>query len=71
MHVCFAQLQLGCVVVDAPIPLNVLLAITYATFVKGDQANFEINAASGVEASELYPEVKNTTVEEYLDQIAV
>ncbi|KAK9219865.1 hypothetical protein WN943_008512 [Citrus x changshan-huyou] len=56
---------------DAQIPLNVLLAITYATFVKGDQANFEINTASGVEASELYPEVKNTTVEEYLDQIAV
>lgn len=34
---------------------------------KGDQTNFEIEASFGVEASELYPEVKYTTVDEYLN----
>jgi hypothetical protein len=30
--------------------------------------NFEIDPSWGLEASELYPDVKYTTVEEYLDQ---
>ncbi|KAK6115328.1 hypothetical protein DH2020_007597 [Rehmannia glutinosa] len=34
----------------------------------GDQTYFEIEPSFGVEASELYPDVKYTTVEEYLDQ---
>jgi hypothetical protein len=34
--------------------------------VKGDDTNFEIEASFGVEASELYPEVKCTSVDEYL-----
>ncbi|CAN1769662.1 Phenylcoumaran benzylic ether reductase POP1 [Linum perenne] len=37
-------------------------------FVKGDQTNFDIEPAWGVESSELYPDVKYTTVEEYLSQ---
>lgn len=53
---------------EAPIPLNVVLAINHSVFVKGDQTNFEIEPSFGVEASQLYPDVKYTTVDEYLDQ---
>ncbi|XVE93648.1 hypothetical protein REPUB_Repub01dG0212200 [Reevesia pubescens] len=53
---------------EATIPLNVILAISHSVFVKGDHTNFEIEQSFGVEASELYPDVKYTTVEEYLDQ---
>ncbi|NP_001313018.1 phenylcoumaran benzylic ether reductase TP7 [Nicotiana tabacum] len=50
----------------SPMPLPVILAINHATFVKGDQTNFKIEPSFGVEASELYPDVKYTTVEDYL-----
>ncbi|XP_039069121.1 uncharacterized protein LOC120215519 [Hibiscus syriacus] len=53
---------------EAPFPNNVLLAIEHSVFVKGDQTNFEIEPSFGVEASELYPDVKYTTVEEYLSR---
>ena len=50
-------------------PLNLLLlSIAHSTFVKGNLRDFEIKASNGVEASELYPEVKYTTIDEYLDQ---
>ncbi|KAL1308988.1 hypothetical protein HN51_051634 [Arachis hypogaea] len=49
-------------------PLNVVLSITHAVYVKGDQTNFEIEESFGVEASQLYPDVKYTTVDEYLSQ---
>ncbi|KAM3709584.1 hypothetical protein ACJW31_02G182700 [Castanea mollissima] len=50
-------------------PLNLLLlSIAHSTFVKGNVGDFEIKASNDVEASELYPEVKYTTVDEYLDQ---
>ncbi|KAL1349420.1 hypothetical protein HN51_025923 [Arachis hypogaea] len=49
-------------------PLNVVLSITHAVYVKGDQTNFEIEESFGVEASQLYPDVKYTTVDEYLNQ---
>lgn len=53
---------------EAPIPLNVVLAISHSVFVKGDHTNFEIDPSFGVEASELYPDVKYTTVDEYLNR---
>ncbi|KAI3982660.1 hypothetical protein MKX01_021417 [Papaver californicum] len=53
---------------EAPIPINVVLSITHSVYVKGDQTYFEIEPSFGVEASELYPDVKYTTVDEYLDQ---
>lgn len=53
---------------EAPIPLNVILSISHSVFVKGDQTNFKIESSFGVEASELYPDVKYTTVDEYLSQ---
>ncbi|KAF2290091.1 hypothetical protein GH714_029926 [Hevea brasiliensis] len=51
---------------EAEFPLNIIYALGHSVFVKGDQTNFEIEASFGVEASELYPEVKYTTVDEYL-----
>ncbi|OMO75101.1 NmrA-like protein [Corchorus olitorius] len=53
---------------ESPIPINVVLAINHSIFVKGDHTNFEIEPSFGFEASELYPEVKYTTVEEYLSR---
>ncbi|CAI9777844.1 unnamed protein product [Fraxinus pennsylvanica] len=53
---------------ESPIPVNVILSINHSIFVKGDQTYFEIEPSFGVEASELYPDVKYTTVEEYLDR---
>jgi hypothetical protein len=44
------------------------LALFHCVFVKGDHTNFKIEPSFGVEASELYPDVKYTTVDEYLDQ---
>ncbi|KAK4804925.1 hypothetical protein SAY86_004742 [Trapa natans] len=52
---------------ESVIPINIFLSINHSIFVKGDQT-FEIDPSFGVEASELYPDVKYTTVEEYLDQ---
>ncbi|CAI0377545.1 unnamed protein product [Linum tenue] len=49
-------------------PLNVILAIGHSVFVKGDHTNFEIEPSFGVEASELYPDVEYSTVDEYLTQ---
>ncbi|XP_034681736.1 phenylcoumaran benzylic ether reductase Pyrc5-like isoform X2 [Vitis riparia] len=54
--------------IQASFPLNVILSISHSVFIKGDHTNFEIEPSFGVEASELYPDVKYTTVDEYLDQ---
>nr|XP_043636514.1 eugenol synthase 1-like isoform X2 [Erigeron canadensis] len=53
---------------DSTFPMNVALAISHAIFVKGDLTNFEIDSSFGIEATELYPDVKYTTVNEFLDQ---
>ncbi|KAI3704026.1 hypothetical protein L1987_74231 [Smallanthus sonchifolius] len=53
---------------ESPFPNNLMLSISHSTFVKGEQTNFEIKPSFGAEASELYPDVKYTTVDEYLDR---
>ncbi|MBA0759600.1 hypothetical protein Gotri_022459 [Gossypium trilobum] len=53
---------------ESPIPINIVLAISHSIFVNGDCTNFEIDPSFGYEASELYPEVKYTTVEEGLSR---
>ncbi|CBI37669.3 hypothetical protein VitviT2T_003333 [Vitis vinifera] len=55
---------------EAEFPVNVIMAISHSVFIEGDQTNFEIEPSFGVEASELYPDVKYTTVDEYLNQFA-
>ncbi|XP_048561141.1 isoflavone reductase homolog IRL-like [Triticum urartu] len=54
---------------EAAYPLNMMLSHSLSVFVRGDQANFDIEASFGVEATELYPDVKYTTVDEYLDRL--
>ncbi|WJZ83673.1 hypothetical protein VitviT2T_003335 [Vitis vinifera] len=54
---------------EASAPLNAILSIDHSVFIKGDQTNFEIEPSFGVEASELYPDVKYTTVDELLNQL--
>lgn len=48
--------------------MSIVLAISHSVFVKGDQTNFKIEPSFGVEASELYPDVKYTSVDEYLQK---
>ena len=54
---------------EAAYPLNMMLSHSLSVFVRGDQANFDIEPSFGVEATELYPDVKYTTVDEYLDRL--
>ncbi|PON74012.1 Hopanoid-associated sugar epimerase [Trema orientale] len=51
---------------ESTFPLNLILSIGHATFVKGDASIFKTEDPSGVDATELYPDVKYTTVDEYL-----
>lgn len=53
---------------EASFPLNMALSISYPVFVKGDHTNFEIDPSFGVEASQVYPDVKYTPVDEILNQ---
>ncbi|XP_006349596.1 isoflavone reductase homolog [Solanum tuberosum] len=52
---------------EASFPLNLALSISCPAFVKGEQTNFEIDPSFGVEASEVYPDVKYTPVDEILN----
>lgn len=49
-------------------PLNTVIDFCYSAYIKGDHTGFEINPSIGVEASQLYPDVKYTTVDEYLNR---
>ncbi|KAI4364806.1 hypothetical protein MLD38_020850 [Melastoma candidum] len=53
---------------EASFPQKVVLSISHSVFVLGDQTNFTIEDSFGVEASELYRDIKYTTVDEYLNQ---
>jgi len=48
-------------------PNNYLLALYHSQQIRGD-AVYEIDPTKDVEASEAYPHVKYTTVDEYLNQ---
>ncbi|KAK7406729.1 hypothetical protein VNO78_08359 [Psophocarpus tetragonolobus] len=52
---------------ESSFPNNYLLALYHSQQIKGD-AVYEIDPAKDVEASEAYPYVKYTTVDEYLNQ---
>ncbi|GJV12522.1 retrotransposon protein, putative, ty1-copia subclass [Tanacetum coccineum] len=63
--------QLLKLIQESTFPMNIALAIGHSIFVKGDLTNFEIDPSFGVEATELYPDVKYTTVDEYLDRFVL
>lgn len=49
-----------------PFPENIPVAILHNIFIKGDQVSFELTA-NDLEASELYPDYKYTSVDKLLD----
>ncbi|XP_010459630.1 PREDICTED: isoflavone reductase homolog P3-like isoform X2 [Camelina sativa] len=49
-------------------PMDFLVGLIHTVLVRGDLTSFTIDPSSGVEASELYPEVKYTSVDEFLNQ---
>lgn len=50
--------------------MNLFLSIGHATYIKGEHTKLEMDdPSSGVDAVELYPDVKYTTVDEYLDRL--
>ncbi|KAK3022143.1 hypothetical protein RJ639_045282 [Escallonia herrerae] len=53
---------------EAPDSAKLLLSNGHCVYIKGDQTNFEIEPTFGVEASQLYPDVSYTTVDDYLDR---
>ncbi|KAJ4809825.1 Isoflavone reductase-like protein [Rhynchospora pubera] len=55
-------------ILESPFPLNIVLDVCYSAYVKGGHTGFEIDPAVAVEASELYPDVKYTTIDEYLNR---
>ncbi|KAI3500046.1 hypothetical protein L1887_35861 [Cichorium endivia] len=55
---------------EGPFGLSILLSISHSVLVIGSATDFEIEPSFGVEASELYPDVKFTTIDEYLTQFA-
>ncbi|KAF8779298.1 hypothetical protein HU200_002979 [Digitaria exilis] len=53
---------------ESPVPQNIALSISHSVWVQGDHTNFEIDPSFGVEATELYPDLKYITVDEYLNK---
>uniref|UniRef100_A0A0D9WQ57 NmrA-like domain-containing protein n=1 Tax=Leersia perrieri TaxID=77586 RepID=A0A0D9WQ57_9ORYZ len=50
-------------------PLGIDLAILHSAYINGDHINFEIEPLVGVEATEIYPDIKYSTVDEYLNRL--
>ncbi|XP_042403970.1 eugenol synthase 1-like [Zingiber officinale] len=51
----------------SPVTLSLSYAIYHSVFINGDHTSIEIEPSFGVEASELYPDVKYISVDEYLN----
>ena len=56
------------ILAESPYRVSLILSVCHTMFVKGDDSIFETEPSSCVDATELYPEVKYTTVDEYLDR---
>ncbi|XP_057456414.1 probable pinoresinol-lariciresinol reductase 3 isoform X1 [Lotus japonicus] len=50
-------------------PSNSKMLFIYSAFIKGDHTYFDIESSSGVNGTELYPQLKYTTVSEFLDTL--
>ncbi|XP_017696180.2 isoflavone reductase-like protein [Phoenix dactylifera] len=53
---------------DTPYAVSFIYAVAHAGFIKGEMTNFEIDPSTGIEASNLYSDVKYITVDECLDK---
>ncbi|KFK30086.1 isoflavone reductase-like protein [Arabis alpina] len=54
---------------ETPYPDNMEMVFIYSVFIKGDHTYFDIESSSGVNGTELYPDVKYMTVTEFLDTL--
>lgn len=54
---------------ESPMPVSMYLSLAYSLFIRGDTANFDIDPAIGLEATDLYPDVNYTSIDEYLDRL--
>jgi hypothetical protein len=45
------------------------LSLGHATHIKGEHTKFEMDPSSEVDANEMYPDVKYTTVDDYLNRL--
>ncbi|CAI9286747.1 unnamed protein product [Lactuca saligna] len=54
---------------ETPYPDNMEMVFIYAAFVKGFQTCFQVEECGGVEGSMLYPNLKYTTISQYLDTL--
>lgn len=50
-------------------PSNSKMLFIYSAFIKGDHTYFDIESSSGVNGTELYPQLKYTTLSEFLDTL--
>lgn len=70
-HLVLIYLQerlLSCVA-ETPYPENMVMVFIYSAFVKGDQTYFDIDSSGGVEGTQLYPQMRYTTISEYLNTL--
>ncbi|OIV99491.1 hypothetical protein TanjilG_17301 [Lupinus angustifolius] len=54
---------------ETSFPANFELLFIYSAFIKGDHTYFDTESSSGVDGTELYPQLKYTTVSEFLDTL--
>ncbi|GAB2226089.1 hypothetical protein Droror1_Dr00021877 [Drosera rotundifolia] len=55
---------------NSPFPKNLMLSIAHCVLVKGELTNFELRTLTDVEATELYPDLKYTTLDDILGKLA-
>ncbi|PKU73070.1 Isoflavone reductase-like protein [Dendrobium catenatum] len=67
-RICVAEEEVLRSLTECPQPFPFFYAIAHAGFIKGETTKFDIDPTVGVEASQLYPDVKYTTVENFMDQ---
>lgn len=56
-------------IAETSFPANFEILFIYSAFIKGDHTCFDIESSSGVNGTELYPQVKYTTISEFLDTL--
>eukprot|EP00252_Welwitschia_mirabilis_P024477 TRINITY_DN7283_c0_g1_i1.p1 TRINITY_DN7283_c0_g1~~TRINITY_DN7283_c0_g1_i1.p1 ORF type:complete len:108 (+),score=30.22 TRINITY_DN7283_c0_g1_i1:570-893(+) len=59
--------QLLKLIADSPFPEDERLGVRHVSYIKGNQTNFKMGE-NDVQATDLYPDVKYTTVDELLNQ---
>lgn len=55
-------------VAESEIPLNIVLSIAHAGYIRGETTT-PLDPATAVEATQLFPDVQYTTVDDYLNRL--